>query len=76
MQNYQQFSKPYVKKVLVFRPRKERDKIEFTDELPRRWKESPDQPLKNTDYFDSLEREEIHKLKMSFGKKDTLSRNL
>eukprot|EP00347_Sterkiella_histriomuscorum_P023671 403333791 len=62
MQNYQSFNKPYVRKVLIFRPRKVQDKIEISDEIPRRWKEYLS-PVKNQDYYDNLEKDEIQVLK-------------
>ena len=66
MQNYQTFNRLYVKKMLIFRPRKVQDKIEFTDEIPRRWKEGGDSPVKNKEYYDNLDRDEIQRLKKSF----------
>ncbi|CDW80615.1 UNKNOWN [Stylonychia lemnae] len=64
--DHQRHNRPYVKKTIVFRPRKEKDKIEFADEIPRRWKEQPNSPLKNTKYFDQLEHHEMEKLQKSF----------
>lgn len=65
-QDYQKFTKPYVKKVLVFKPRKSKDLIEITDEIPRRWKEKSNSPLKNQAYFDKKDFIEYGKLKESF----------
>lgn len=42
----------HVKKKIQYRPRKEKDKMEITDSIPRRWKESESpSPLKNKDYY-------------------------
>ena len=63
MQDYQVYPKSYVKKQLVFRPRKEQDKIEVQDEFPRRWKEEAKSPVKDQLFYDKLDEAEIEKLK-------------
>ena len=46
------FQKNMIKKQLIFRPRKVKDKIEITDDIPRRWKESPEtSPPKTKEFF-------------------------
>jgi hypothetical protein len=54
-----------VKKILIFRPRKVQDKIEFSDEIPRRWKEPANSPHKNQHYFDARDTQEYGTLRQS-----------
>lgn len=63
--DYQQFPKKYVKKTLVFRPRKVQDKIEFADDVPRRWKEN-ESPLKDSKYYERKRSQELATLRGSF----------
>jgi hypothetical protein len=49
--------------MLIFRPRKVHDKIEFTNDIPRRWKDdNVNSPVKNLDYYDNREHKEFSKL--------------
>ena len=48
--DYQKFPRDYVKKKLIFRPRKGQDKIEFSDDIPSRWKDTQS-PLKDQQFY-------------------------
>lgn len=55
-----------MKKQLVFKPRKGRDKIEIVDDIPRRWLEEEDSPLKNKEYYAELQQQEYGRLCTSY----------